>query len=66
MLLPAEVPVMTLNQAILFPQAMLPLYIFEPRYRKMLKDAGGVPGYGNQRTEWDAGTRFDWENPEYR
>ena len=33
---------------------------------KMLKDAGGVPGYGNQRTEWDAGTRFDWENPEYR
>jgi Lon protease-like protein len=39
MLLPAEVPVMTLNGAILFPQAMLPLYIFEPRYRKMLSDA---------------------------
>jgi Lon protease-like protein len=39
MLLPAEVPVMTLNSAILFPQAMLPLYIFEPRYRKMLTDA---------------------------
>ena len=33
---------------------------------KMLKDAGGVPGYGNQRSEWNAGTRFDWENPEYR
>jgi multimeric flavodoxin WrbA len=33
---------------------------------KMLKDAGGVPGYGNQRTAWDDGTRFDWENPEYR
>ena len=33
---------------------------------KMLKDAGGVPGYGNQRTAWDAGTRFDFENPEYR
>ena len=33
---------------------------------RMLKDAGGVPGYGNQRSEWDAGTRFDWENPEYR
>ena len=29
---------MTLNSAILFPQAMLPLYIFEPRYRKMLAD----------------------------
>jgi Lon protease-like protein len=39
MLLPAEVPVMTLNGAILFPQAMLPLYIYEPRYRKMLSDA---------------------------
>ena len=33
---------------------------------RMLKDAGGVPGYGNQRSEWDAGTRFDFENPEYR
>ena len=33
---------------------------------KMLQDAGGVPGYGNQRTAWDDGTRFDWENPEYR
>ena len=32
----------------------------------MLKAAGGVPGYGNQRSEWDAGTRFDFENPEYR
>src|SRR5919108_4318478 len=37
--LPREVPVMTLPNAILFPQAMLPLYIFEPRYRKMLSDA---------------------------
>lgn len=30
---------MTLPNATLFPQAMLPLYIFEPRYRKMLEDA---------------------------
>jgi Lon protease-like protein len=37
--LPREVPVMTLPNAILFPQAMLPLYIFEPRYRQMLADA---------------------------
>ncbi len=36
MQLPSEVPVMTLNNVILFPQAMLPLYIFEPRYRRML------------------------------
>lgn len=33
---------------------------------KMLKDAGGIPAYGNQRKEWDAGTRFDFENPEHR
>jgi Lon protease-like protein len=39
MLLPDEVPVMTLSGSILFPQAMLPLYIFEPRYRKMLADS---------------------------
>jgi Lon protease-like protein len=37
--LPSEVPVMTLPNAILFPQAMLPLYIFEPRYRQMLTDS---------------------------
>lgn len=36
--IPAEVPVMTLSQTVLFPQAMLPLYIFEPRYRQMLAD----------------------------
>jgi Lon protease-like protein len=39
MVLPDQVPVMTLPNATLFPQALLPLYIFEPRYRKMLKDA---------------------------
>src|SRR5258706_2451619 len=39
MKLPREVPVMTLPSATLFPQALQPLYIFEPRYRKMLADA---------------------------
>jgi multimeric flavodoxin WrbA len=33
---------------------------------KMLKNTGGVPAYGNQRSKWDAGARFDFENPEYR
>lgn len=33
---------------------------------RLLKDAGGFPDYGNQRAKWDAGTRFDFENPEYR
>ncbi len=39
MVLPKEVPVMTIPNATLFPQALLPLYIFEPRYRRMLADA---------------------------
>jgi len=33
---------------------------------KMLKAAGGIPAGGNQRSKWDAGARFDFENPEYR
>jgi multimeric flavodoxin WrbA len=33
---------------------------------RLLKDAGGIPAYGNQRSAWDAGARFDFENPEYR
>jgi multimeric flavodoxin WrbA len=33
---------------------------------RMLKDAGGVPAHGNQRSEWDAGCRFDLPNPEHR
>src|SRR5512137_2102847 len=39
MVLPNQVAVMILNNATLFPQALLPLYIFEPRYRVMLADA---------------------------
>jgi Lon protease-like protein len=35
-LLPETVPVMVLDGCGLFPHAMLPLYIFEPRYRAML------------------------------
>ncbi len=37
--LPGEVPVFPLPNAILFPKIELPLYIFEPRYQKMLADA---------------------------
>jgi ATP-dependent Lon protease len=37
--MPPEVPVMTLPNATLFPQALLPLRIFERRYRQMLHDA---------------------------
>ena len=33
---------------------------------RMIKDAGGIPAHGNQRSEWDAGCRFDFPNPDYR
>lgn len=33
---------------------------------RMIKDRGGIPAHGNQRSEWDAGCRFDYQNPEYR
>lgn len=33
---------------------------------KLFKDAGGIPAYGNQRSMWDSGERFDFANPEYR
>ncbi|MGI9539767.1 MAG: flavodoxin family protein [Miltoncostaeaceae bacterium] len=33
---------------------------------RMLKDNGGIPAHGNQRTAWDAGCRFDFTNPEHR
>src|SRR5438477_8408043 len=37
--LPDHVPVMPLPGALLFPHALLPLHIFEPRYQEMLKHA---------------------------
>ena len=33
---------------------------------RMLKNAGGIPAHGNQRSEWDTGCRFDFPNPEHR
>lgn len=33
---------------------------------QLLKKNGGIPAYGNMRSKWDAGARFDFENPEYR
>lgn len=37
--LPDEIPVLPLPGAVLFPHALLPLYIFESRYREMLEHA---------------------------
>ncbi len=54
--MPKQVGIMTLPNVILFPQALLPLYIFEPRYRTMLKQslehqrmfAVAMPGISSQ------------------
>lgn len=37
--LPSAIPVMLLPQCNVFPHGLLPLYIFEPRYRAMLQHA---------------------------
>ena len=33
---------------------------------RLLVREGGIPAHGNQRSQWDAGARFDFEMPEYR
>ena len=33
---------------------------------RMLRDNGGIPAYGNQRPEWDAGCHAGAANPEHR
>ena len=38
-MLPSEIPIFPLPNAVLFPTALLPLHIFEPRYRAMVADA---------------------------
>src|SRR5262245_28338929 len=37
--LPTVIPIFPLPNVVLFPQVMLPLHIFEPRYRRMVRDA---------------------------
>lgn len=38
-ILPNEVAIMTLPDVTFFPQALLPLHIYEPRYQQMLKES---------------------------
>ncbi len=38
------IPIFPLPQAVLFPEAVLPLHVFEPRYRAMLKDCLATHG----------------------
>lgn len=37
-MLPPEIPIFPLPNAVLFPNVFLPLHVFEPRYRKMVYD----------------------------
>lgn len=37
--IPRHLPAITLAETVFFPQVVLPLHIFEERYRRMLKDA---------------------------
>jgi hypothetical protein len=39
---PLRVPIFPLGGALLFPRAQLPLHIFDPRYRAMVRDALGT------------------------
>ena len=62
--LPDQVPVMPLSGALLFPHALLPLYIFEPRYQEMLEHAlkehrmFSVALLKPQRTQWKSTADF--------
>lgn len=62
--LPDQVPVMPLPGALLFPHALLPLYIFEPRYQEMLEHAlkehrmFSVALLKPQRTQWKTTADF--------
>ena len=38
MRIPGKTPLMILPNATLFPEAIIPLYVFESRYRRMLSD----------------------------
>lgn len=62
--LPDAVPVMPLPGTLLFPHALLPLYIFETRYQAMLNHALGehrmfcVALIHPRRAEWDSARDF--------
>ena len=57
--IPHEVAVMTLPNATLFPQALLPLHIFEPRYRT---DAGRCAQISSHVYRGDAKAELHREN----
>jgi Lon protease-like protein len=54
--LPSFIPIFPLPNVVLFPEVPLPLHIFEPRYREMVRDAlagAGLIGMTLLRGEWE-------------
>src|SRR4051794_9356402 len=54
--LPSFIPIFPLPNVVLFPEVPLPLHIFEPRYRQMVRDAlagSGIIGMTLLRGEWE-------------
>lgn len=54
--LPAFIPIFPLPNVVLFPDVPLPLHIFEPRYRAMVRDAlagSGLIGMVLLRGQWE-------------
>jgi hypothetical protein len=55
--LPTFIPIFPLPNVVLFPEVPLPLYIFEPRYREMVRDAlagSRVIGMTLLRSNWES------------
>jgi Lon protease-like protein len=57
----SDVPLFPLPNVVLFPRAILPLHIFEPRYRKMLADA-----LAGERQIAMALLKGDWQHEYHR
>ncbi|HSL23522.1 MAG TPA: LON peptidase substrate-binding domain-containing protein [Vicinamibacterales bacterium] len=65
-MLPPVIPIFPLPTAVLFPNVLLPLHIFEPRYRQMLADAlagDRVIGMALLRAGWE--DRYEGNPPVY-
>ncbi len=57
MKLPDVIPVFPLPNVVFFPRMPLPLHVFEPRYREMVRDAARGPrliGMALLRGDWEA------------
>ena len=63
--IPEEIPIFPLSNAIFFPNTVMPLNIFEPRYKQMIEDAFdknifGAPTFyiNNKIAQWKDGYNF--------